>query len=144
MAVVLMVMLPDDFLTNPCSAQQMRASMESSLTNYIASLYTAPADNWIRGPVMLDFLSQTAYFQGEDMRLSPKEFALLYYLASREGEAVSKQSLYEEIWKMPIAEDDTALKNAIYRLRKKIIPAGFCIDSVRGVGYCIDCGERLH
>ena len=88
-----------------------------------------------RGPITLDVVSARAYQRGTDMLLSPKEFALLLVLATREGETLTAQYLYKKVWKQPMDEDSQALRSTMLRLRKKLEDTGCAIDFVRGGGY---------
>jgi DNA-binding response OmpR family regulator len=65
-------------------------------------------------------------------------FALLLFFVQREGKTVSGEYLYENIWGQSMAEDSSAMKNMIYRLRKKQSGSGYTITNERGEGYCFE------
>lgn len=89
----------------------------------------------IHGVLSLNTLAGQAFLNSEDLLLTPKEFALLHLLMQYEGEAVSRERLFEEVWKRPLAEDDQALKSTVSRLRKKLLGSGYQVRAVRGSGY---------
>lgn len=66
------------------------------------------------------------------IRLTAREFALLYYLASRSGKVVRRESLLDAIWNDDDVYDRT-VDVYIKRLREKI--SGDYIETVRGIGY---------
>ena len=69
------------------------------------------------------------------MLLTQKEFALLMYLMQNRSKDTSPQLLYETVWRQPMADDDSAVKNTVYRLRKKLEGSGYTITTRRGEGY---------
>ena len=73
-----------------------------------------------------------------DLLLTQKEFALLLVFVQNEGRSVSAEYLYEKVWKAPMSKDDSALKNAVSKLRKKLAGSGYKISSERGAGYILE------
>ncbi|MDL2258576.1 winged helix-turn-helix domain-containing protein [Eubacteriales bacterium OttesenSCG-928-K08] len=92
----------------------------------------------IRGALTLNTLAGKAYLHEEDLQLSQKEFALLCTLMRCEGSVVSREQLYEEVWKQSKEGNAQAIKSAVYRLRKKILGSGYTIVSKRNAGYCFE------
>jgi len=75
---------------------------------------------------------------GPPIRLTNLEMRLLYVLMNRPGRTVSDEELIQRVWGYFEDLDHTALKNVVYRLRRKIEvdparPA--IIRTVPGVGY---------
>ena len=77
-----------------------------------------------------------------ELMLQPKEFALLLLFAQNEGKTMSAEQLYEAIWKAPMAGDKSAVQMTVSRLRKKIEPAGYSIQSLYGKGYVFSRKEN--
>ena len=79
-----------------------------------------------------------AYLNGEDLHLTPKQFALLSVLAGSMGEVVTKEELYQAAWadEYDLNSDDV-LKYHINQLRKKLGTFGAegLIETAWGVGY---------
>ena len=88
------------------------------------------------GCLRFDMVTNQAFYSGNDLLLSPKEFALLFFLAQGEGNILSPQHLYEKVWKQPF-EDNAVLKAHIYNLKKKISDRAseIIIESSRCEGY---------
>ena len=95
-------------------------------------------DTLVLDSLRLVLTSGKAYLNGEDIILSQKEYLLLQLLIQKPEEILSEEELYEKVWSMKLIEDDTSLKNAIYRLRKKLEGSGFTITTKRGVGYVFE------
>lgn len=75
---------------------------------------------------------------GAPIRLTNLEMRLLYVLMSRAGGTVSDDELVQRVWGYFGEADNTALKNVIYRLRRKIEvdrASPVIIHTVPGVGY---------
>lgn len=81
-----------------------------------------------------------AFLNGENLRLTPKQFDILQLLVDRMGEIVTKEELFEIAWKgnYDIYADDT-IKYHIRELRKKLGQHGMAhlIETAWGVGYQI-------
>ena len=81
-----------------------------------------------------------AFLNGENLRLTPKQFDILQLLVDRIGEIVTKEELFEIAWKgnYDIYADD-AIKYHIRQLRKKLGQHGMAhlIETAWGVGYQI-------
>lgn len=81
--------------------------------------------------------------EGKPLKLTRKEFDLLYFLASSPRQVFSKEQLYTPVWKdeVSISVDDT-IKSHIKTLRKKLgrEKKNF-IHNIWGVGYKFDILE---
>jgi DNA-binding response OmpR family regulator len=97
-----------------------------------------------RGPLKLDTHANRAYLNGVDVRLTPKQFALLFTLVQKEGQVISTKELYESAWNLPAFDDTRTIKDHISRLRKNMSITDFTpltITSERGNGYCFEYHE---
>jgi DNA-binding response OmpR family regulator len=118
------------------------------------SLFQAKVKVWLRrfGTIAVDAIDpiSAGVFQlfpsekililknGRTVRLTNLELRLLYFLMSRPGHTVSIEELNRRVWGYSKEEDNTMLKNVIYRLRRKIEadPANpQILQTVTGVGY---------
>lgn len=73
----------------------------------------------------------------ELLRLSPKEFDLLVYLAERAGVVVPKRELMAEVWRQPYGGSGKSIDVHLSRLRKKLGESDArsrYIQTVHGVG----------
>lgn len=75
-----------------------------------------------------------AVVDGEPVALSPRERRVLAALAERPGVLLSKTALLERAWPGEIA-DQHAVEAAVARLRRRLGPAGRCIETVVRRGY---------
>ena len=81
---------------------------------------------------------------GQDIALTPKEFTILFTLASRAGEVVSQQELVKAAWGEDYTEEMASLAVYIRRIRKKVEydPANpKFVQTAWGEGYRFSTGE---
>jgi DNA-binding response OmpR family regulator len=122
----------DDYLRKPYGIELLRARVKRVLQK--------EKDPQIvkRGPLALHIASAKGFINGEDLRLTQKEFAALLLLAQNEGKILSPEYIYEKAWGQPMSGDRSAIQTAISRLRGKIEPAGRAIVFYRGKGYAFE------
>lgn len=73
-----------------------------------------------------------------EVALTPRDFRLLEFLQTRQGEVVTKDELYDAGWGRDFMPNSRALDQHIINLRKKLDPdktRSPVIETVRGVGY---------
>jgi DNA-binding response OmpR family regulator len=91
-----------------------------------------------KGSIVFDILAGQTLLSGEDILLTQKEFAVLLLLAENEGKALSREYIYEKVWKAPLADDNQAIKKTVSRLRGKLAGSGYSIVSLRSEGYSFE------
>ncbi len=91
------------------------------------------------GPLVLDLLHRDARAGARWLALHPREFALLWHLAERPGEPVSRARLLREVWRLEFEPGTNSVEVHVSRLRGKIAAAGFAglIETHPGGGYRI-------
>ncbi len=96
------------------------------------------------GPIELDTVTRQASVAGTSLHLTPREYALLEALATREGRPLTRQYILESVW-----NDDRSYSNTVdvfvAQLRRKLRPYGAdsLIRTVRGVGYMLSADDFL-
>ncbi|MEB0001237.1 winged helix-turn-helix domain-containing protein, partial [Cryobacterium sp. RTS3] len=71
---------------------------------------------------------------GEDINLTPREYAVLEALIRQSGKTVSKKELADGLFTLDDTVSPKALEIYILRLRKKIEGSGAQIITLRGLG----------
>ena len=66
--------------------------------------------------------SRRVIVRGKDVYLTPKEFDILYFLASNQGQVFTKEQIYQAVWTGEYLLDDSNIMAFIRKLRKKIEP----------------------
>ena len=126
----------NDYIAKPYDMDEFLARIKAQY-NLVRMLRSEVSKNrnLVRGLLTLDVMVARAYLNGMDLLLAPKEFALLLFLMQHEGESFSNEHLFRHIWQQPINNSSHALKNAAYRLRKKLEGSGYTVVATRGEGY---------
>lgn len=74
--------------------------------------------------LILDLMVREASYLGKPLSLHPREFALLWQLADTPDEAVSKQTLLHDIWRLGFMPESNRIAVQMSRLRSKLAAAG--------------------
>ena len=120
----------DDYLPKPFAVDIFLTRVKAMLRRAAQIPETLNA-----GALSLSVPSGQAFFNGEDMLLTQKEFALLLLFAQHENRVLEAEYLYEKIWGHPMNDDAGAVRYHISRLRKKLTDSGYTIASEYGGGY---------
>ncbi|MGI8809782.1 MAG: response regulator transcription factor [Acidimicrobiales bacterium] len=124
----------DDYVVKPYSADQLDARIRAVLRR----VREEDADEPVQiGGLTVDTRSRVATIDGEPMDLSRKEFDLLWHLATRPGEVVSKRELLAAVWRQPYGGPEKTVDVHLSWLRNKLgesARAPRYLRSVRGVG----------
>lgn len=120
----------DDYLAKPYAYPVLAARVEALLRRA-----RQVPEHIRKGRLCLDVTAGVAAFDGADLLLSQKEFALLLILVQNEERFIRAEYLYEKVWKQPMAGDSNALRSTLKRLRAKLEGSGYCIARSKGEGY---------
>lgn len=91
------------------------------------------------GAAVIEYDSFTVSCGKKRLELPPKEFQLLFKLASSPGRIFTKQQLMDEIWGYDTATDAHTVEVHVGRLRERLADfPDIRIGTVRGVGYKVE------
>jgi len=127
----------DDYIIKPYSAAQVQARIRAVLRRGSAPEEESESRTIQLGSLSIDPLGREVTLDGEVLTLTRKEFDLLYYLASRPGEVVSKRDLLADVWHLPWGGGDRTVDVHVSWLRRKLGETAaqpVYLHSVRGVG----------
>ena len=129
----------DDYVTKPFSLPELMARVRALLRRTPEGAGGRPLPDLIRiGDVVVDFKKYEAHKNDAALRLSPKEFGILRYLASRAGEAVTRDELLDEVWGYDLYPTTRTVDNHVAQLRSKVEnnpDEPEHLVTVHGVGY---------
>jgi len=110
----------DDYVTKPFSPREVVARVRAVLRRSGVKDAAPQPDVVVFGDVEIDGGRRTVCRSGEPVRLTRKEFDLLYFLASRPGTTFARSQLLEEVWDFAWDGDSATVTVHIRRLREKI------------------------
>src|SRR5947209_9728383 len=125
----------DDYITKPFSFQELAARANALLRRKVDPLLKVlRVEN-----LELDPPSRKVRRGKREIKLSPKEFELLFLLMRHAGETVSRQDLLRESWGPELDSDSNLVDVYVNYLRKKVDSGTEekLIHTVRGEGYRI-------
>jgi two-component system copper resistance phosphate regulon response regulator CusR len=125
----------DDYLTKPFAFEELLVRVKALLRRGPVSHNSA-----IRvEDLEIDRVSQSVRRAGKRVDLTPKEFALLEYLATQPGRVFSRTMIVEHVWDNSFEGLTNIVDVYVRHLREKLDDAHAIklIRTVRGVGYCL-------
>ena len=72
------------------------------------------------GALTLDLFHRDACCKGRWLALHPREFGLLWRLADRPGEPVTRRQLLRDVWRLPHEPETNSVEVHVSRLRAKL------------------------
>ena len=129
----------DDYLTKPFDMDELIARIVSLIRSYTRfnqqdGITQQLELDWSK--IDIEYRSVTT--ENGTFELPPKEFDLLLYCAKNQGKILTKQQIYEEVWREEYFYDDSNIMAIISRLRKKLeVNPGSpkYIQTIKGIGY---------
>lgn len=125
----------DDYVVKPFNMSELVARVKAILRR---SQGEAPSEVIERGDLRIDPRTHEASLAGTLMTLSPKEFALLLFLAKNAGQVFTREALLDRVWGKDAYVTSRTVDVHVRWLRTRIETdpnAPSRIVTVRGVGY---------
>lgn len=111
----------DDYVTKPFKPSELSARIRAALRRVPVAPGTS--GRLVLGPTTIDFdTRQVTKAHGPTMRLTPKEFELLRYLAAHANKVASHRQLLQAVWGPDYGDQVDYLRVVVNQLRKKIEP----------------------
>ncbi len=110
----------DDYLTKPFGVEELLARVRAVLRR-TQGLTIQPTEGIQRfGNLEIDLAGHIVRLRGEEVRLSPTEFALLEQLITNAGKVLPRRMLLQRIWGPEYGGEAEYLRVYINRLRQKL------------------------
>jgi len=111
----------DDYVTKPFSMPELLARIRAALRR--APLLSPGTPDLLNlGKTVINFVARRVTVDDTEVRLTPKEFDLLRYLASSPNVVIPHAKLLQAVWGPDYGEEVEYLRVFINQLRKKIEP----------------------
>ena len=128
----------DDYITKPYTVRNVIARVKSVLRRTVLKKsQTSPEKpNVLKAEgLRLDLEFKRCTVDGEEVKLTRKEYELLAYLISHRGQICSREQILSRVWSDEVVVLDRTIDVNITRLRSKIGPYGSYIVTRSGFGY---------
>ena len=136
----------DDYVVKPFNPLELTARVKSQLRRYTQFNPNSTVHETVKNEISIHGLTinkdnhkVTVY--GEEVKLTPIEFDILYLLASNPGKVFSTDEIFEKVWNEKVYEANNTVMVHIRRLRGKMKEderQDKIITTVWGVGYKIE------
>lgn len=115
----------DDYMTKPFSIEELMARISATLRR-TRRVEPAPASSPTLsvGDISIDLAAQLVVRGGQDIHLTPTEFALLRELATNRGKVLSHAHLLRRVWGPGYETETEYLRVYVRRLRAKLEKGG--------------------
>ena len=123
----------DDYVTKPFSPKELTARVTALLRR---ASRPARAPNVLKyGPIVIDSDQHHVAVDGEEVRLTAKEFLLLQYLIQHRGRVLSRDLLLTDVWGYQYTGGTRTVDVHIRRLREKMPVLAGAIETIKQFGY---------
>jgi len=125
----------DDYLVKPFALEELHARLRAIRRRRDAD----DGNRVVVGDVVLDRLEQRVWVNGEEIRLSRRELAMLTSLMENRGHVVSRSRLFDDVWADEVDISSNAIDVHMSRLRNRLEASQQVrITTMRGVGYRLE------
>ena len=126
----------DDYVTKPFSPRELAARVAALLRR--VQRVSAPAGVLRYGPLTIDLDRHAVRVDGDEVRLTAKEFLLLQYLVEHRGRVLSRDLLLSDVWGYQYTGGTRTVDVHIRRLREKLPILAAAITTIKQFGYRLD------
>jgi two-component system OmpR family response regulator len=125
----------DDYLVKPFAMAELAARIGALMRR--PPIADQPPTRFTVGDIVLDLLRRDVRRGGREVRLQPREFALLEHLMRNAGRIVTRTMFLESVWGFHFDPQTNIVESHLSRMRAKLND-GFDqdpIETLRGIGY---------
>jgi DNA-binding response OmpR family regulator len=129
----------DDYIPKPFSPNELVARVRAVVRR---SRRHEPEDVTLHfGPIVMDLSRHTVSSEGQEVKLTAKEFMLLQYLLEHRGRVLSRDLLLGDVWGYRYTGGTRTVDVHVRRLREKLPVLVDSLVTVKQFGYKLVDGE---
>lgn len=123
----------DDYIVKPFEPKEFIARIRAVLRRYKPQTQNKALEF---KDLIIDSDSYIVTYKGNQMEMPPKEFELLYFLASNPNKVFTREQLLYEVWGYDYPGDSRTVDVHVKRIREKLPEQeSWQVKTVWGVGY---------
>lgn len=123
----------DDYVTKPFNLRELLLRVAAVLRRSRGE-EAGPAIVGYDG-LVVDPAARTVTTDGEEVRLTQREFDLLHFLLTHPNRVFSRSELLRQVWEYDFEGYDRTVDAHVARLRRKLGEPGDWIETAWGIGY---------
>ena len=124
----------DDYIVKPFEPKELLARVKAVLRRYNSENDSKEVLHF--NELEIDINSYTVVYKENTVKMPPKEFELIYFLASNKNRVFTREQLLCEVWGYDYPGDSRTVDVHVKRLREKLQGgSNWQIETVWGVGY---------
>jgi len=126
----------DDYITKPFSPKELVARVAAMLRR--TERPAKPPTLLSYGALTIDVDRHEVKFEGDEIRLTAKEFLLLRYLVEHRGRVLSRDLLLTDVWGYQYTGGTRTVDVHVRRLREKLPFLGASVTTIKQFGYKLE------
>lgn len=123
----------DDYITKPFSVMELLSRVKALLRR--TSIENKSTNILTLNNIILDYEKRIVTIDNEYIRLTYKEFELLFYLLNNQNIVLTRDNIINEVWGLDFEGESRTVDVHIGTLRQKLGNSGNLIVTIRNVGY---------
>ncbi|MBY0358749.1 MAG: response regulator transcription factor [Candidatus Obscuribacterales bacterium] len=125
----------DDYLIKPFEPRELLARVKALLRRSSGNI----CSTLCAGSLLLDPEKHRVTVDGKELRLLPKEFALLEFFLRHPNQVFNSETLLARVWSSDSEASSNTVKSYMYTLRRKLatVNTDSLIETMHGVGYTL-------
>lgn len=128
----------DDYVVKPFSPKEVVARVAALLRRVERPSGPAAAGPLQYGPIAMDLERHAVLVDGDEVRLTAKEFLLLQYLIENRGRVLSRDRLLSDVWGYQFTGGTRTVDVHVRRLREKIPLLATALTTIKQFGYRLE------
>jgi DNA-binding response OmpR family regulator len=130
----------DDYVSKPFSPNELVARVRAVVRRTRRS---EPTETTLRlGSIIVDLSRHTVSNDGQEVRLTAKEFLLLQFFLEHRGRVISRDRLLEDVWGYRYTGGTRTVDVHVRRLREKLPVLVEALITIKQFGYKLVDGDR--